>query len=77
MIENGDLIELAFDVVLLRESFGRMKSQVVKFISKNGPATVSELRQALGSSRRVIVPLLERLDREGTTRREEDTRCLR
>ena len=77
LIENGDLIELAFDVVLLRESFGRMKSQVVKFISKNGPATVSELRQALGSSRRVIVPLLERLDREGTTRREEDTRCLR
>ena len=77
LIENSDLIELAFDVVLLRESFGRMKSQVVKFISKNGPATVSELRQALGSSRRVIVPLLERLDREGTTRREEDTRCLR
>jgi len=77
LIENGDLIELAFDVVLLRESFGRMKSQVVKFISKNGPATVSELRQALGSSRRVIVPLLERLDREGTTRREEDRRCLR
>jgi selenocysteine-specific elongation factor len=77
LIENGDLIELAFDVVLLRESFGRMKSQVAEFISENGPATVSDLRQVLESSRRVMVPLLERLDREGTTRREGDRRCLR
>jgi selenocysteine-specific elongation factor len=77
LIENGDVTELAFDVVLLRESFERMKSQVAEFISKNGPATVSELRQALRSSRRVVVPLLERLDREGTTRREGDRRCLR
>jgi selenocysteine-specific elongation factor len=54
-----------------------MKSQVAEFISKNGPATVSELRQALGSSRRIMVPLLERLDREGVTRRVGDKRCLR
>jgi selenocysteine-specific elongation factor len=77
LIENGHVIEIALDVVLLRESFERMKSQVIEFISKNGPATVSELRQALGSSRRVMVPLLERLDREGKTRREGDRRCLR
>jgi selenocysteine-specific elongation factor len=77
LIESGELIEIAPDVVLLRESFDRMKSQVAEFISKNGPATVSELRQALGSSRRVMVPLLERLDREGVTRREGDKRCLR
>ena len=77
LIDNGDVTELALDVLLLRESFERMKSQVAEFISKNGPATVSELRQALGSSRRVMVPLLERLDREGTTRREGDRRRLR
>jgi selenocysteine-specific elongation factor len=77
LIENGAVTEIALDVVLLRESFERMKSQVAEFISENGPATVSELRQALGTSRRVVVPLLERLDREGTTRREGDRRCLR
>src|SRR5262245_24999303 len=76
LIENGDVTELALDVVLLRESFERMKSQVAEFISKNGPATVSELRQALGSSRRIMVPLLERLDREGVTIRVGDKRCL-
>jgi selenocysteine-specific elongation factor len=77
LIENGDVTELALGVVLLRESFERMKSQVAEFISKNGPATVSELRQALGSSRRVMVPLLERLDREGVTTRSGDKRRLR
>ena len=77
LIENGDVTELALDVLLLRESFERMKSQVAEFISKNGPATVSQLRQALGSSRRVMVPLLERLDREGVTTRAGDKRSLR
>jgi selenocysteine-specific elongation factor len=76
LIENGNMTELAPDVVLLRESFERMKSQVADFISKNGPATVSELRQSLGSSRRVMVPLLERLDRDGVTRRVADKRTL-
>jgi selenocysteine-specific elongation factor len=76
LIENGDVTELALDVVLLRESFERMKSQVTQFISKNGPATVSQLRQALRSSRRVMVPLLERLDRDGVTRRAGDKRML-
>jgi selenocysteine-specific elongation factor len=77
LIENGEVTELALDVVLMRNSFERMKSQVVEFIFKNGPATVSELRQALGSSRRIMVPLLERLDRDGVTRREGDKRRLR
>jgi selenocysteine-specific elongation factor len=77
LIDTGDLTELAPDVVLLRDSFERMKSQVAVFISKNGAATVSQLRQALGSSRRVMVPLLERLDREGFTRRMGDKRSLR
>jgi selenocysteine-specific elongation factor len=76
LIENGNVIELAPDVVLLHESFERMKSQVAEFISKNGSSTVSQLRQALASSRRVMVPFLERLDREGITRRIGDKRCL-
>jgi selenocysteine-specific elongation factor len=76
LIERGEVIEVGADGFLLRENFERMKSGIADFISKNGPATVSDLRQALGSSRRVIVPLLERLDREGFTRRAGDKRTL-
>jgi selenocysteine-specific elongation factor len=63
-------------VLLLRENFERMKEMAAEFISKNGPATVSDLRQVLQSSRRIMVPLLERLDREGFTRRIGDRRSL-
>jgi selenocysteine-specific elongation factor len=38
------------------------------------PFTASEARQALQSSRRVVIPLLEWLDREGVTRRLPDDR---
>ncbi|PYJ90802.1 MAG: hypothetical protein DME71_04775 [Verrucomicrobia bacterium] len=76
MIESGEVIEVDSNAFLLREDFDRMKSQITEFISKNGPATVSELRQALGSSRRIMVPLLEKLDREGVTRRRGDKRTL-
>jgi selenocysteine-specific elongation factor len=38
------------------------------------PFTAAEARQALGTTRRVVIPLLEWLDREGVTRRLPDDR---
>jgi selenocysteine-specific elongation factor len=38
------------------------------------PFSTSEARQALGTTRRVAVPLLELLDRRGWTRRLDGTR---
>ncbi len=38
------------------------------------PFTAAEARRALGSTRRVVIPLLEWLDREGVTRRLADDR---
>ncbi|HEU5246547.1 MAG TPA: SelB C-terminal domain-containing protein, partial [Candidatus Udaeobacter sp.] len=77
LVDTGKVIEVSPEVVLLRDNFERMKDAVGDFISKNGPATVSELRQVLESSRRIMVPFLERLDREGLTRRLGDKRSLR
>ena len=76
LIEAGEVSEVGSDVILLRENFERMKEAVVDIISLNGPATVSDLRQRLQSSRRIMVPLLERLDRDGVTRRVGDKRTL-
>ena len=38
------------------------------------PFTAAEARQALQTTRRVVIPLLERLDRQGITRRLPDDR---
>jgi selenocysteine-specific elongation factor len=77
LIEQDEIIEVGPDLILLREAAEQMRSVVVAFISRNGPATVSELRQEIGTSRRVLVPFLERLDRHGITQREGDRRNLR
>jgi selenocysteine-specific elongation factor len=76
LIETGEVSEVGSDVILLRENCERMKDAVADFISQNGPATVSEMRQRLQSSRRIMVPLLEKLDRDGMTRRIGDKRTL-
>jgi selenocysteine-specific elongation factor len=76
LIDSGEVIEVGPDAILLRHNFEHMKARITEFISKHGPATVSELRQALESSRRIMVPLLERLDRDGVTRRMGDKRTL-
>lgn len=41
------------------------------------PFSVSEARKALGTTRRVVIPLLEHLDRRGVTGREGDRRRVR
>jgi selenocysteine-specific elongation factor len=76
LIENGEIVDLAPDTIVAAESFARMKDAVIVFISKNGRATVSDLRQHLQTSRRIVVPFLERLDRNGVTRRFGDERKL-
>jgi selenocysteine-specific elongation factor len=76
LIDRGEVVDVGADLVFLRENFERMNSIVVEFISKNGPATVSQLRETLQSSRRVMVPFLECLDRTGVTKRVGDQRVL-
>jgi len=74
--DTGSVVELNGEVVLARDQFGKMRDAVVAFLRKNNSAATSELRQLLGSNRRVIIPFLERLDREGVTRRIADKRVL-
>jgi selenocysteine-specific elongation factor len=77
LLESGEAVDINAEVVLTTESLRRATHLVQEFIRTNGPATVSQLREALGSSRRIVVPLLERLDRDGLTLRQGDKRSLR
>jgi selenocysteine-specific elongation factor len=77
LMEQGEAIELNTELVLLREPAEQMTSAVVAYLSQNGSATASELRQKIGTTRRVIIPFLEYLDRTGVTQREGDLRKLR
>ncbi len=74
--DGGELVELSAEVVVATEQFVKMREAIVTFLRKNKSGGPSELRELLGTSRRVIIPFLERLDREGVTRRIGDKRVL-
>src|SRR5699024_6484613 len=62
----GRVIRLPDDVVLLPDGPARAMRVLVTL---EQPFTLSAARQALGTTRRVAVPLLEHLDSRGWTRR--------
>ncbi|MDN4171517.1 SelB C-terminal domain-containing protein [Nocardioides sp. SOB77] len=67
----GRLLRLAPAVVLLPGADARAV-ELLRALPQ--PFTTSQARQALGTSRRVVLPLLEHLDRAGRTRRLPDDR---
>ena len=70
-VRAGALLRVADGLVLLPDAVDRA-GDVLSGIAQ--PFTLSEARQALGTTRRVAVPLLELLDRRGVTRRLPDDR---
>jgi selenocysteine-specific elongation factor len=76
LCDTGEIVKITDDLFLGSDEFPKMRDAVIKFMRAKGSASVSDLRQMLGSSRRVTVPFLERLDRDGVTRRLADKRTL-
>ncbi|MFQ6003464.1 MAG: SelB C-terminal domain-containing protein, partial [Candidatus Zixiibacteriota bacterium] len=76
MIQGEELIELKDGILFRKEDFEKIKSKIVDFIKKNGEATVSQLREHLSTTRKYMVPILEKLDQLGVTQRERDKRTL-
>ncbi len=70
-VRAGRLVRLAPDVVLLPDTLAHAVG-VLAGLSQ--PFTAGEAREALGTSRKVIVPMLEHLARQGVTRRDADGR---
>jgi selenocysteine-specific elongation factor len=72
---DGRLVRISADLVMTPS----MVDRAVGFIRDAGPSgrTVSAVREALGTSRKYTVPLLEHLDAKGLTRRVGDVRVAR
>jgi selenocysteine-specific elongation factor len=70
-VRAGALLRLADTVVLAPDAVDVATAVLAKLPQ---PFTLSDARQALGTSRRVAVPLLELLDRQHRTRRLPDDR---
>ena len=77
LLRSGVVIELSDKVVILDTSYRQACGEVLDYLKDHGQATASDLRQHLDTSRRVMMPLLERMDAEGKTLRNGDYRKVR
>lgn len=76
LIKNNTVIQLSPKAVLLTSEYNELQAHVIKFLQKQGQATTSEIRQALGLTRKVLIPLLELIDNQKITVRNGDFRVL-
>ncbi len=77
MVENGLLLQVAPDVAFRPKDYAAMREAVRAYLEEHGQATVAELRDLLGTSRKYVLALLEHLDADGLTYRDGDYRRLR
>ena len=73
---EGFLVRVTDDLFLHAEVDETMRAKVRERLTGGPGATVAEIRDLLGTTRKYAVPLCEYLDRVGVTRREGDLRVL-
>jgi selenocysteine-specific elongation factor len=71
---NGRVVKLTREHYIDAQTYERVLDEVEQLLERQGQATVSQIRDALGSSRRPVLSLLEHLDGAGITRRDGDLR---
>ena len=76
LIDTGEAVAVGEELVLLASAVDAAAAAVRARVAAGGPASASDLKSAVGTTRRVMVPLLEWFDRHGVTRRVGDLRTL-
>ncbi len=77
LVRDGQLVQLTPDVVVTAAARDQAIDVLRGLQEASGPFTASEAREALGTTRKYLLPLLEHLDAARVTRREGDRRTLR
>ena len=76
LTRTKQILPLDAKVTLSVDAYQAACQTIANHITENGPTTASDLRQLLGTSRKIIMPLLERTDKEHLTLRQGDHRTL-
>jgi len=77
LIQSGEIIPLDEKAVLGKSAYESLRAAVIASVQSRGQATASDIREDTKTTRRFLIPLLEKLDKEGVTRRQGDLRSLR
>lgn len=76
LVRDGRAVHIAGDLYLAADALEHCKQAVCAHLETGGAGTVAALKDAMGTSRRYAVPLLEYFDTQGVTVRSGDIRSL-
>ncbi len=74
LLRSEELIELKEGMLFRRSDFDMAVRKAVEAIQRDGELTVSTFRELIGTSRKYAMPILDRCDRMGYTKRVADKR---
>ena len=77
LVDRGDVPRINPELHLATADFERARAEVIANCKKHGSLDIPSLRDALGTSRKYLIPLLEHLDAQGVTLRQGANRVLR
>jgi selenocysteine-specific elongation factor len=77
LVDAGRVVPLDRDLYLAEGRAARAREAVRENCERHGHLEIPELRDALGTSRKFLIPLLERFDLEGLTLRQGGHRVLK
>ncbi|MEG1166845.1 MAG: selenocysteine-specific translation elongation factor [Gordonibacter sp.] len=75
--KQGLLVRTGQELCFSAEAFATLSAAVVRHLEEHGPSPAADLKEAMGTTRKYAMPVLERLDALGITVREGDLRRLR
>ncbi|HBZ01192.1 MAG TPA: selenocysteine-specific translation elongation factor, partial [candidate division Zixibacteria bacterium] len=74
--DKGEIIELKGGILFTRRDFDEIIRSLTEYLKKAGQATASDIKTHLKTSRKYIIPILEKLDQMEITIRDGDYRRL-
>lgn len=74
LIKLGSLVSLDGNILYHRDVYDKMKKAIMELFDTKNKVTVPEAKDAVGLSRKYILPLLNRIERDGLIKRLGDFR---
>ena len=76
LVETGRAYRVSADLFFDADAIAEAKAAIEAHLKAGGAGTAAALKEAMGTTRKFAVPLLERFDAEGFTKRVGDERSL-
>jgi selenocysteine-specific elongation factor len=77
LVDQDAAVHVGAELFLGGAAHAKVRAAVIENCERNGELSIPELRDAIGTTRKFLIPILEAFDTEGLTQRRGNARVLR